>query len=218
MIKTYHYSPNTPVLKNIAQGCYESVKKETSQTIPCIVFCASVLESFINESYEFRRFLPRGEDAVSRYCYTIREYAFEMCRMVNDRERLQDKYFYALKLFSENDDFKSQATFESFKILVEIRNSIVHNKGEIMVSEGAVNQPSIEIKQYPKFIRQLKAKRVLKDVDGATSWLDLIQTEEVALWAFSTMNDMISLYISTLPEGEFRDCFNTYYAPCSEVS
>ena len=213
MTQTYHYSPNTPVLKNIAQGCYESVKNETAQTIPCIVFCASVLESFINESYEFRSFLPRGKNAVSKNFYTIREYAFEMCRMVKKREKLQDKYSYALKLFSESDDFKSQATFESFKILIEIRNSIVHNKGEVMVSEGAVSRPSIEIKQYPKFIRQLKAKQVLKKVDGATSWLDLIQTEAVALWAFSTMNDMISLYISTLPEGEFRDCFNIYCTP-----
>ncbi|EGQ8122500.1 hypothetical protein RYY30_003505 [Vibrio cholerae] len=209
--KTYHYSPNTPILRDIAIGLHQSVKSDSTQSIPCIVFCASVLESFINETYEFRRYLPRGDGAVSRYCYTIREYAFEMYRMVEERERLQDKYYYALKTFSGSDSFKSESIFESFKILIEIRNHIVHNKAEIMVTDGVASKPNININQYPKFIRQLKGKRVIQDVDGSTSWIDLIQSEQVANWSIQTMKDMINLFIESLPEGEYRDCFIKYY-------
>lgn len=209
--RTYHYSPNTPILKDVAIGLHQSVKNDNTQSIPCIVFCASVLESFINESYEFRRFLPRGETAVSRYCCTIRDYAFEMSSMVNDRKRLQDKYYYALKTFSGSDSFKSESTFESFKILIEIRNHIVHNKAQTMVTEGVAVEPNVEIEKYPKFIRQLKSKSVIQGFDGSVSWIDLIQSELVADWSVQTMKDMIDLFIGSLPEGEFRDCFIRYY-------
>lgn len=95
-----------------------------------------------------------------------------MHKMVVERERLQDKYFYALKLFFANEDFKSQSVFESFKILVDVRNAIVvHNKLEVMVTGGAVSKPNIDLKSHLKFIQQLKSKRVISKVDGSTSWV-----------------------------------------------
>ncbi|MEZ8467293.1 hypothetical protein AB6D20_022150 [Vibrio splendidus] len=207
MIKTYHFSPNTPVLRDIAINMRKAAIHDAAQSLPCIVFCASVLESFINESCEYRRYLS----SEARSCYTVREYAFEMYKMVFERERLQDKYFYTLKLFFASDDFKSHSVFESFKILVEVRNAIVHNKPEVMITGGAVSMPNIGLKSYPKFIRQLKSKRVISQVDGATSWIDLLQSEEVAAWSVDTMNDMIQLFISALDDGEFKDCFVRYY-------
>lgn len=207
MIKTYHFSPNTPVLRDIAINTQRVVAHDPAQSLPCIVFCASVLESFINESCEYRRYLS----SEARSCYTVRKYAFEMYRMVAERERLQDKYFYALKLFFNNEAFKSQSVFESFKILVEVRNAIVHNKPEVMVTDGAASKPNIDLKSYPKFIRQLKSKRIISEVDGATSWIDLLQSEEVAAWSVKTMNDMIQLFMSALDDGEYKECFVRYY-------
>ncbi|WP_392344643.1 hypothetical protein [Pseudoalteromonas prydzensis] len=87
----------------------------------------------------------------------------------------------------------------------------MHNKPEVMVTDGAASKPNIDLKSYPKFIRQLKSKRIISEVDGTTSWIDLLQSEEVAAWSVKTMNDMIQLFMSALDDGEYKECFTLYY-------
>ncbi|WP_063659654.1 hypothetical protein [Aliivibrio fischeri] len=216
MIKKYTYTPNTPKLVSIARASYEASKQDKEQVLPCILFCASVLESFINESYEFRRYLPRGEGTTSRYCYKIREYAFEMSNKVNSRDLIHNKYSYALALFSGDDSFKGKEPYESFKVLISIRNEIVHNKPEVFVSDLSIcNEASLDLNQYQKFIRQLKSKKVIEIFDDHLSWIDLLQNESVAKWAINVMDEMIALFINSLDEGEYKQCFERYYGESS---
>jgi hypothetical protein len=210
-IKKYSYTPNTPKLIDIATSLNEISKKEPKQVIPCVLFCASVLESFINESYEFYRYLPKGDQNTSRYNSQIRGYVFELADKVKNRELIHDKYNYALEHFYGSSKYKSEELYDSFKILIALRNEIVHNKPEVFISYINNENNKSDLKEYPKFIRQLKSKKVINHIGDDDGWLSIIQNEDVSKWALGTMNKMIKLFIDGLDEGDYKDMLLTYY-------
>ena len=196
------FLPNTYLLLSIARNSLARAPSDTQESLVAIMFSCAALESFINESYEPIRYLRR-EDTLPG----LIEYATMMQELVSSREQLKCKYHKALLHFSGTSQHKGAQPYQDFKILVDIRNSVLHNKPDTFTVKFNANEPppQKQIGDHPKFIRQLKVNNVIERVDFHCNWIDLVITEKVAQWAFTTANKMIDTFISIVPPGKFCD-------------
>lgn len=194
------FLPNTYLLLSIAEKSLSRSSSDAQESLVAIMFSCAALESFINESYEPIRYLKRDDILPG-----IIEYATMMQAMVLGREQLKCKYDKALLHFSGTSQHKGAQPYQDFKILVNIRNSVLHNKPDTFTKKFNTNEPPPlkQINDHPKFIRQLKSNKIIDNTDFHCNWIDLIMSEKVSQWAFSTTNKMIGKLISSAPPGKF---------------
>lgn len=194
------FLPNTYLLLSIAKNSLARSSNDAQESLVAIMFSCAALESFINESYEPIRYLRR-EDTLPG----LIEYAKMMQDMVSSREQLKSKYHKALSHFTGTSRHKGIQPYQDFKILVDIRNSVLHNKPDTFTIKFNSHEspPQKQIGDHPKFIRQLKANKAIEATESHCNWVDLVMTDKVAHWAFSTANKMIDTLISSVPPGKF---------------
>ena len=194
------FLPNTNLLLSIANDSLARSSNDAKESLVAIMFSCAALESVINESFEPIRYLKRQDVLPS-----LIEYAKMMEALVSNREELRCKYHKALLHFKGTSLHKGVQPYQDFKILVDIRNSVLHNKPDTFRKEFSANEPPPQkiIDDHPKFIRQLKSSSVIEESNFHCNWIDLIMSEKVANWAVSTANKMINELISSVPSRQF---------------
>jgi hypothetical protein len=194
------FLPNTYLLLSIAKSSLSRASNDAQESLVAIMFSCAALESFINESYEPIRYLRRDDILPG-----LIEYATMMQEMVSIREPLKCKYHKALSHFTGTSQHKGAQPYQDFKILVDIRNSVMHNKPDTFTRKFNAEEqpPQKQIEDHPKFIRQLKSNKAIEETDFHCNWIDLVMNDKVAQWAFSTANKMIDTLISSVPPGKF---------------
>jgi len=177
----------------------ERSKIDNSEAITSIVLSCILLESFINESYEPIRYLPRTEILSG-----LVNYAQCMEMMVRDMNSIEEKYCMALKNFSEGHFDKGKNPYQNFAMLIKIRNDIVHNKAEVQITEFELNGESKSKNKIPKWVRHLITCGIIFESNSVENFIDLLGSEKVATWAFESSIEIIEHLISLVPNGKFR--------------
>jgi hypothetical protein len=198
-ITSYYHAGN---LFEIAKKAANSRSKKSDSTIIAIMFSASALEAFINESAGLARMVTsaKSQKIVDGYSSVMRE-------LEDRKESLLVKYHMALLIFSGTTWDEGGLVFQDFKLLITIRNAIVHMKTDSW--ETPVDQfkrdPERTLAQYPKFINVLYEKKLIDLPAKSRSWLELVKDKRVGQWSCQVAARITAEFVKAVPDGHFKD-------------
>ncbi|MDK8465898.1 hypothetical protein [Marinobacter sp. SS13-12] len=200
MAITRSFNPNTNILIDIAKSSLENSENSPHDSLITIMFSSAALEVFINESYEIVHYLKGNHEDLIKY-------AEMMKRMVKNRKSIECKYHSALLHLTGSSEHKGKQPYQNFKVLVSIRNFVLHNKPDTYVTQHQIKySPKSRGKdEHPKFVQHLVAAKVIKTNDFNCNSIDLLLRKSVALWAFTTVEAMIENLILSTPNTEFQE-------------
>jgi hypothetical protein len=194
-------------LIGVAREAYSRTQAAASDTehigndaLVAIVFSAAALEGFLNEMAELA-----GMDAIISSTLhpptppSVAIYGRLAAKVEEGRGSITLKFLLARGLLNGELGDKGSSVYEDFRLLVELRNELVHLK------------PSRELKldswggfylEPAKVIKRLRAKGVLAVGEGGAqlSWLPSICTRAAARWACNTAADTVHLIVDGVPE------------------
>lgn len=171
-----------------------------------IMFSAAALEAFINESTLVANFVPTA----SKQPF-LENYSSVMLEAERKRISLEDKYLLAFKTLTNSNWNKGIQPFQDFKLLINLRNEIVHMKGdkwESQIKTGATH-PKREPENYPAFISALQGKGIVRKPTKSSAWLELVDTTDVARWACGVAEGMSRHLVQVVPSGYFKEMLET---------
>ncbi|GAB3031851.1 hypothetical protein GCM10027285_13320 [Oleiagrimonas citrea] len=121
-----------------------------------------------------------------------------------ERDSLLNKYLelYAICKNGEKAD-KGANPYQDFSLLIKIRNSIVHTKGEMLSNSNGYSK----IDGHPYFIETLSQKNVISKNQSFSSWLNLIENKNFAKWSLEIAEEVIENAINMLPKTEISELF-----------
>ena len=188
-------------LFGIAKKAAKSKAKKSDNSIVAIMFSASAMEAFINESAGLARMIPTSDRQK-----IVEGYAAVMAELEDRKESLLVKYHMALLVFSGATWNEGDQVFQDFKLLVTIRNAIVHMKTDKWETPVSMLKPDPEraIEQHPKFIKTLVQKKIIDPPIKSQSWLELLKDQRVAQWACLVSSRITTDFVKSVPDGKFK--------------
>lgn len=203
-ITSYFHSAD---LFAIAKKASRSRSKQSTSPIVAIMFSASALEAFINESTGLARTIPTAKRQK-----LVEGYAAVMAELEDRRESLLIKYHMALLVFSGATWNEGDRAFQDLKLLVAIRNAIVHMKTDTWQTPVGHPKPHPEraLEQYPKFIKVLEQKKIIDPPRKSRSWLELLRDQRVGHWACCTAARITDDFVHAVPDGSFKDALQEF--------
>ncbi|OED44797.1 hypothetical protein AB833_00235 [Chromatiales bacterium (ex Bugula neritina AB1)] len=199
----YHAGHLYSVAKNASSN------KETDENDPLIsiMFSVLALEAFINESGSLAKMMPSSQKEK-----IVEGFSSVMSELEDRKEALLVKYHMALLVFSGATWDEGAQPFQDFKLLITLRNAIVHMKADKWETETTIasEQKERELKQYPKFIKVLKQKGLISIPETSTSWLEVISNPKVGQWACQTAELITKEFTEKVPDGNFKKSLENY--------
>lgn len=203
-IINYYHSGH---LFSVAKKAATSDDLEENDPLISIMFSVLALEAFINESGSIARMLPtRKQEKI------LEGFASVMSELEDRKESLLVKYHMALLVFSGATWDEGAQPFQDFKLLLNLRNSIVHMKTDKWELDVSFDSPEKEreLKQYPKFVSTLIQKDLIDIPNKSTSWLDAIAQPKVGKWACGTAEKVTAEFIRVVPDGHFKESLSAF--------
>ena len=194
-------------LFSIAKQAAGNSKSDRDAAIISIMFSVLALEAFINESGALARMVPtKNRQKI------IEGYSSVMGELEERKESLFVKYHMALLLFSGATWDEGSQPFQDFKLLVSLRNAIAHTKADKWETKVSELKPDPEraLEQYPKLIKQLHNKKLIKLPSSSTSWLEVLSRPEVADWACLTAEVITKEFLKIIPDGYYKNELSEY--------
>ncbi len=115
------------------------------------------------------------------------------------------KYQIAYKILSGSTFPRGRSPFQEFRQLVALRNLLVHLKpGDKHSASGHVEPKESLIREFQQRGYTRTRGRKPGDPLGGMSWLQEIQTVQMADWAYSAARSIIAAVGMALPEGPTR--------------
>lgn len=176
-----------------------------SQGVVCALLCATSLEAFIHDFMGWYKFVKTNPMSYGENSYPVHNYLKEeeekiLANIISaekNKESVVDKFRY----FANWD--KSERTYQDFKMLINIRNSIAHLKAEELTHNGDF------INGYPKFLNDFFQKRIIEKPEDFLSWIEIIETQEFCLWCQNSAYKMISKTVEVLPDTNTKKHFRS---------
>lgn len=189
-------------LFKIAQRAAEDSSSNKDAPIVSIIFSVIALEAFINESGTLAKMVPTAKRQK-----IIDAFATVMGELEDRKESLILKYHMALLVFSGSTWDEGSQPFQDFKILVSLRNNIAHKKADKWETKANKSKSYKErsLEQYPKFIKQLYQKNLVKLPNESDSWPEILTQKEVAEWACLTAKLITEDFFKIVPDGYYKD-------------
>src|SRR4051812_15451205 len=161
-----------------------------------IAFSVITLEAFLNEAVEWTQNFIGGTYDLP----IVSQFAQVMSVLEKRRDSLEDKFSIAHSMFvGKPADFGS-APYQDLKLLVALRNELLHFKPNAPVSYEAGAHP---VRQNLR--ERLRAKNILaENVEYAESWLFHASTKAVARWACKTAANVAIDFVKIAPESGWR--------------
>lgn len=178
---------------------------EENDPIVAIMFCVLALEAFINESGVLARMLP-----TSKKQNIVDGFSSVMSELEERRESILLKYHMALLVFSGSTWNEGAQPFQDFKLLITLRNALVHMKADTWETKGWNQYPKRQLSQYPKFVQALQQKGLIDAPEKSSSWLEAIAQPEVGKWACATAEKVTAEFLSVVPEGYFKESLSEH--------
>jgi hypothetical protein len=197
-VTSYHRADH---LFGIAKRAASNSFKDADSSIISIMFSVTALEAFINESIALAELVPTPERQK-----VVEGYRAVMVELEERKEALLVKFHMGLLVFSGSTWDEGTQPFQDFKLLVTIRNHIVHMKAERweaeLTSRGAVPR---SLDQYPRFIQTLRQRKIIGIPRSSPSWLQLINHKRVASWACETAAKITGGFVDAVPDGYYKE-------------
>jgi hypothetical protein len=186
-----------------------------------ITFSVMTVEAFLNELIELSR--DREEpDAQSLFSLLTQT------DLNRKQKQLEDRLFRASSCNSDILIAKGNGIHQQFKLLVDIRNAIVHLLAGDALDDGLKQKHKTILEQLKKYkISSVNQSIYLhKEDEDLTrepeynsiidpthlSFITLIATEDVAKWSYKVVSEVITAFVDGMGESTFKiflkDCTN----------
>jgi hypothetical protein len=188
-------------LFDIANRAAGEKNSDSDSPLIAMMFSVLALEAFINESGVLAQMVPTSERQ-----QLIEGFSSVMKELEERKESLLIKYHMGLLVFTGSTWDEGALPFQDFKLLIAIRNSIVHmkaDKWDVKVRHDK-SDPERDIKQYPKFIGMLQRRGIIDMPAESTSWLKIVTQPKVAKWACATAVSITKGFFDAVPEGYYK--------------
>jgi hypothetical protein len=172
-----------------------------TSSITAIILSALAVEAFINELAEAADMAEIGREGISSSSLDVlRDLAGALKEVEEDKGSIGLKYQMAYKILSGHTFPRGQTPFQEFRELVALRNLLVHLRpGDRHSSSGHVEPASRIIRDFQnKGLTRTKGRKP-GDPLGGMSWLQEIQTSQMAAWAYQAACDIIRAVGAVLP-------------------
>lgn len=160
-----------------------------------IVFSVIAIEAFFNEIADYATRMGQGMTQAAP------ELLFS--DVMSDAEEahasLESKLTLAKWILSGKRVNRGDKVFQDFKLLVRLRNDLVHTKPNKPFVHGVTTNEEA----HDDLIKKFGHKHVLANDMPSGSWTHLVQTKAVAEWCCRTAAAVISDFCSSVPDGEF---------------
>ncbi len=167
-----------------------------SDTIVAIVLAAVATEAFINELVEM---VALDRDISNPISPLLRAFADALQEIEEARGSLLLKYLIASQTLSGSTFNKEINPYQDFATLVTLRNDLMHVKPRDTFTHSGGGSTLIE---PPKYIRNLQQHRLARPPEESVgmSWLNIIQTAEMAIWACDAAYNIILAVLDFIPD------------------
>jgi hypothetical protein len=172
-----------------------------ADAIVSIVLAAAATEAFINELTEL---VALQRDAAYRrtnpISLALRAFADALQEIEESRGSLALKYLMASQTLSGSTFDKGSNPYQDFATLVNLRNDLMHLKPRDTFLEPDNGLPLVI--QPPRYIRGLQQRGLAHTPPEGVgmSWLNMLQTPQMAVWACDTAHNIILAVLSFIPD------------------
>lgn len=159
-----------------------------------LILSAVSIEGFLNELGDMIASDPEGApwrpDEINKYGAVWR--TAEDCN-----GSIRYKYERALDIFGKRPPDKGMDPWQSFDILIKVRDSLVHLK----TGKGTFTLDSNSVKDDAKLVEALHIRKILADSGTQLNahWVNLIQTRAAAYWSCKTASSIVKGLIDLIP-------------------
>ena len=184
-------------LYDIAVDAKVRTKESPEQALVSLMFSFNALEAFINETVTCFELTVGG-----RFSEHEKTFYSVMNDMQKKQASTQNKFDIAKLLLSGSAWNVNENPYQDFRLLMRVRNELVHRKSEVyedtLIKDSGY--PDKTIKDHPKFIKDLKSRKLLNSSDLEGSWIDQIQNEKFANWCCDTTLQMTQTFLHSIKD------------------
>jgi hypothetical protein len=179
----------------------ENAQVWPADTIVSIVLAAATTEAFINELTEL---VALQRDAAHRRTNPIslplRAFADALQEIEESRGSLALKYLIASQTLSGSTFDRGANPYQDFATLINLRNDLMHLKPRDTFLEPDNGLPGVI--QPPRYIRGLQQRGLAHTPPEGVgmSWLNMLQTAQMAVWACDTADTIILAVLNFIPD------------------
>jgi hypothetical protein len=176
----------------------------TFDAVIAVLLAAESTEAFINEIPEWIDIYRRDEpkelvDRVDRRFWALSDVLNELER---GRVSLLSKYLMAAQALGHPYD-RGANPFRDFRTLITLRNDVLHIKprNRFPRPDGAAAE------EWPDHITALEEQGLvrLRSASNGVSWLEALETPELATWACQTSVAIVGSILDALPHAPRRE-------------
>lgn len=197
MIKKVTGYFSSRVLYNIAIEAKARASESPEQALVSLMFSFNALEAFINETVTCCK-MTRG----GRFAEHERTYYSVMNDLQKNKASTQNKFEIGKLLLSGSSWKHNEHPYQDFKLLLKVRNELVHRKSELFEEEWEIGQKNSgkTLNDHPRFFKELESKKLFDSTSLDCSWLDLIQNEKFASWCCDTALSMNQKFLNSIKD------------------
>jgi len=204
-----------------ARGLANDQVPNQRESIIAIMFSALTVEAFVNEVGDYAAFSCERNPGF--HPPEIEQLGTVLQELKDQRSggSIETKYVMAKWLLRGTPYDRSAAPFQNFKLLVELRNTLVHIPG-VDLYEITSTGP-LDLRESPRIIRSLEPERILADETDPgppprrRSWIEQLLTRGMARWACISASAMIRSLVAAMPDTEFAAFWRGMYDVCYHV-
>lgn len=187
-------------LFKLAQKARLRSQTDSSEAVTAIVLSALALEAFFNDFVHFVSWFSDGreEELFGTFAITMRE-----CE--DSRIQLTTKVRVAYNLLTGSEIQKGAKPYQDFKLLVDIRNALVHKRPE--KSRIEIQEDCVEYTSDSAIVSKLANNRVFLSPgpERPSSLVHCLQAPSAADWAIDTVETIADLLAAALPESATKE-------------
>jgi hypothetical protein len=185
-------------LFDLACKAYRQSKADPSQAIVALVFAAITIEAFLNDMVEVAS-SPLWEEQRPK---EVEAFASVLSDLEQQRAQIGLKIQMAHYIFEGRQIDKGGLPYQSFDLLVKLRNALIHYKPE------KLDEPSSEDGRFEahRFVKRLAERGAIRwPKPGATPhWPAIISDPGVARWACNVAVQMIEYLVDLVPSSDLK--------------
>jgi hypothetical protein len=172
-----------------------------ADTIVSIILAAATTEALINELTEL---VALQRDAAYRRTNPIspplRAFADALQEIEGSHGSLALKYLMASQTLSGSTFDKGCNPYQDFATLINLRNDLMHLKPRDTFLEPENGSPGTI--QPPKYVKGLQQRGLahIPPKPAGMSWLNMLQTAQMSVWACDTAHNIILAVLNLIPD------------------
>lgn len=183
--------------------------------VACAIICFAVVETFINDVISIYSIFNSAPIRIGENGHPANNYPSDSEREMLDKLKAAEREDILYKLSIIGEWEKSEKWYQQFKELKRIRNELVHLKPEEIV----ICNDTGKLSGYPIFLNNLLQKKIIKEPNKATSWIESLENREFCLWCQEVTYQIVQMAKEKLPASNIKNYFKeeTHFHYSSKV-